>query len=83
MVSKSAKTMSDNYDSAIYIAEISYGDNSNVTPDLAKTFGAFHGIFEPMLQTPSNYASLIGDAFETDGAAAMSKDFKAYLKKIF
>lgn len=33
-----------------------------------------------MLQTPSNYASLIGDAFETDGAAAMSKDFKAYLK---
>lgn len=77
---ESAKTMSDNYDSAIYIAEISYGDNSNVTPDLAKTFGAFHGIFEPMLQTPSNYASLIGDAFETDGAAAMSKDFKAYLK---
>lgn len=77
---ESAKTMSDNAGSAIYIAEIAYGDNSQVTPDLAKTFGAFHGIFEPMLQTPSNYASLIGEAFETDGAVAMSKAFKAYLK---
>lgn len=77
---ESARTMSDKYSSAIYISEIAYGNNSDVTPDLAQTFGAFHGIFEPMLQTPSNYQSIIGDAFDTDGAIDMSDAFKAYLK---
>ncbi|RCW16410.1 carboxylesterase [Streptococcus gallolyticus] len=77
---ESARTISDKYSSDIYIGEIAYGDNSEVTPDLARTFGAFHGIFEPMLQIPSNYATIIGDAFETEGTATMSADFKAYLK---
>ncbi len=77
---ESARTMADKYKSNIYISEIAYGDNADVTPDLASGLAAFHGIFEPMLQTPSNYAAFIGDTFETDGAKAMSADFKAYLK---
>ncbi|MBM7636010.1 carboxylesterase family protein [Streptococcus saliviloxodontae] len=78
---ESAKKLSGNYKSPIYIGEISYGDDSQVTPDLARTFGAFHGIFEPMLQSPSNYASIIGNSFDNKGAQAMSKDFKLYLKQ--
>lgn len=68
------------YNSDIYISEIFYGDDSNVTPQLASTLGAFHGIFKAMLQTPSNYATFIGEEFDNDGAKDMSSDFKAYLK---
>lgn len=41
---------------------------------------AFHGIFEPMLQTPSNYAAFIGEEFNTTGAQDLSGQFKTYLK---
>ena len=68
------------YNSDIYISEIFYGDDSNVTPQLASTLGAFHGIFKAMLQTPSNYAAFIGEEFDNDGAKDMSSDFKDYLK---
>ncbi|MGT2957597.1 carboxylesterase [Streptococcus bovimastitidis] len=76
----SARVMQDTYKSKIYIGEIGYGDSEKVTPELAKTLGAFHGIFEPMLQKPSNYKDFIGKSFETDGAKEMSSTFKAYLK---
>lgn len=76
----SAKVMEKSYQSKIYIGEIGYGDSDQVTPELAKTLGAFHGIFEPMLQYPSNYKDFIGNSFETDGAKEMSSIFKAYLK---
>lgn len=76
----SARQMSKNYQSNIYIGEISYGDNAEVTPDLAKTLGAFHGIFEPLLQKPSNYSQMIGNAFDNDGAQDLSVNFKTYLK---
>ncbi|AND80422.1 carboxylesterase family protein [Streptococcus pantholopis] len=77
---ESARILGDSYDSPIYIGEISYGDDQEITPDLAETFGAFHGIFEPLLQTPSNYESIIGKAFDGQGAKDLSADFKAYLK---
>lgn len=76
----SARKLAGKYNSDIYISEIFYGDDSNVTPQLASTLGAFHGIFKAMLQTPSNYAAFIGEEFDNDGAKDMSSDFKAYLK---
>lgn len=76
----SARKLAGKYNSDIYISEIFYGDDSNVTPQLASTLGAFHGIFKAMFQTPSNYAAFIGEEFDNDGAKDMSSDFKAYLK---
>lgn len=77
---ESARIMTKNYKSPIYIGEISYGDDKDVTPNLAQTLGAFHGIFEPMLQDPSNYKTFIGQEFEQAGAKSMSQAFKTYLK---
>ena len=77
---ESARILGGKYDSPIFIGEISYGDDKAVTPDLAETFGAFHGIFEPLLQEPSNYTAMIGQSFEEKGAQALSADFKVYLK---
>lgn len=76
----SARLMGENYKSPIYISEIHYGDDAKVTPTTAAFLGAFHGVFEPLLQKPSNYAAFIGEDFETDGAKELSADFKAYLK---
>ncbi len=76
----STRKMAGHYKSSIYVGQIAYGNNSQVTSDLAKSLGAFHGIFEPLLQTPSNYKDYIGKAFEIKGAQALSADFKAYLK---
>ena len=77
---ESARIMTDNYKSPIYISQISFGDDGTSAPTVAGLLGAFHGIFEPLLQTPSNYATFIGDDFESAGAKELSKDFKAYLK---
>lgn len=77
---ESARHLSKRYQSDIYIAEISYGDNAEVTSTLASHFGAFHGIFEPLLQTPSNYKAFLGDDFYGDGEEELSHQFKAYLK---
>ncbi len=77
---ESARTLDKQYTSDIFVSEISYGDNEKVTPKLANSLGAFHGIFEPLLQTPSNYEAFIGDSFENKGAQQLSADFKGYLK---
>ncbi|WP_161980459.1 carboxylesterase family protein [Streptococcus sp. S784/96/1] len=77
---ESARKMAANYKSDIFIGEIAYGDNAKVTPTLAASLGAFHGIFEPLLQQPSNYATFIGEDFNTEGAQDLAKQFKHYLK---
>ncbi|HFR3765982.1 TPA: carboxylesterase family protein [Streptococcus suis] len=77
----SARKMQDFYKSPIYIGEISYGDNAETAPKTAQLLGAFHGVFEPLLQQPSNYAAFIGEDFETDGSKQLSQQFKAYLKE--
>lgn len=77
---ESARLMDGLYKSPIYISQISFGDDASVTPKTAALLGAFHGIFEPLLQKPSNYATFIGEDFESEGARALSADFKAYLK---
>lgn len=77
---ESARLMDGLYKSPIYISQISFGDDASVTPKTAALLGAFHGIFEPLLQKPSNYATFIGEDFESEGSRALSADFKAYLK---
>lgn len=77
---ESARLMDGKYSSSIYISQISFGDDGTSAPTVAGLLGAFHGIFEPLLQTPSNYATFIGDDFESAGAKELSKDFKAYVK---
>lgn len=79
-VNSANKLLANNYQSPIYITQISYGDNVEVTPSIGKYFGAFHGIFEPLLQGNSNYKSLINDDFNNDGSKLLSKQFKVYLK---
>ncbi|MGO0094607.1 carboxylesterase family protein [Streptococcus suis] len=76
----SARKMQDSYGSPIYIGEISYGDNAETAPKTARLLGAFHGVFEPLLQQPSNYAAFIGEDFESEGAKQLSQQFKTYLK---
>lgn len=78
---ESARIMTEHYNSPIYISQISFGDDGTSAPTVAGLLGAFHGVFEPLLQTPSNYATFIGDDFESAGAKELSKDFKAYLKQ--
>lgn len=79
-VHSARKLAQQNYKSPIYIGEISYGDDPAVAPNLGKYFGAFHGVFEPLLQLDSNYKAIIGDDFKTLGSLALSHHFKEYLK---
>ncbi|HEL2684529.1 carboxylesterase/lipase family protein [Streptococcus suis] len=76
----SARKLQGTYKSPIYIGEISYGDNTVTAPKTAQLLGAFHGVFEPLLQQPSNYATFIGEDFNSEGAKQLSQQFKAYLK---
>ncbi|HEM2548869.1 TPA: carboxylesterase family protein [Streptococcus suis] len=76
----SARKLQGTYKSPIYIGEISYGDNTETAPKTAQLLGAFHGVFEPLLQQPSNYAPFIGEDFNSEGAKQLSQQFKAYLK---
>lgn len=77
---ESARIMDEVYQSDIFISEISYGSNAEVTAKLAPSLGAFHGIFEPLLQRPSNYEAILGDDFYNDGESQLSSQFKTYLK---
>lgn len=77
----SARVMAGKYESPIFITEISYGDNADVTPKTESLLGAFHGVFEPLLQKPSNYSAFIDNEFETQGAEELSTTFKGYLKQ--
>ncbi|MGT2667603.1 carboxylesterase family protein [Streptococcus rifensis] len=77
---ESARILDGNYQSEIYVGEIAYGANAEVTPSLANGLSAYHGVFEPFLQTPSNYTSLIGEEFYNDGQAALATAFKGHLK---
>ncbi|MCK3881782.1 carboxylesterase/lipase family protein [Streptococcus suis] len=77
----SARKLQGTYKSPIYIGEISYGDNTETAPKTAQLLGAFHGVFEPLLQQPSNYATFIGEDFNSEGAKQLSQQFKAYLKE--
>ncbi|MDO4537166.1 MAG: carboxylesterase family protein [Coriobacteriales bacterium] len=76
----SAEAMADSYKAPIYICQVNYGDaNSAMSADLTP-FGAFHGIFVPMLSSVNGYAEMMNGAFDKAGYQAMAAKFNAYLK---
>ena len=76
----SAETMADSYDADIYVCQVNYGsEESAMAADLVP-FGAFHGIFVPMLSTQNNYAAMMEGVFDKDGYKDMAEKFNAYLK---
>jgi para-nitrobenzyl esterase len=74
----SAEKMSGTYKSNIYICQINYGSSLSTVHDTG-VFGAFHGIFVPMLSTKNNYSGMFKDAFTKTGYTAMSAAYTAYL----
>ncbi|MCR5526883.1 MAG: carboxylesterase family protein [Lachnospiraceae bacterium] len=73
----SAARMDKNYNSDMYIAQINYGGRDSASKiDL---FGAFHGIFVPMLTHDNNYAGIY-DFESAAGYQDMAVKFNAYLK---
>ncbi len=74
----SAEKMSGAYKSNIYICQINYGSSLSTVHDTG-VFGAFHGIFVPMLSTKNNYSGMFKDAFTKPGYTAMAATYTAYL----
>ncbi|WP_277405662.1 carboxylesterase family protein [Lacrimispora xylanisolvens] len=56
---ESAVKMSDHYQSDIYICQVNYGSDQSSVKDLGD-YGAFHGIFVPMLSAKHNYLEFPG-----------------------
>lgn len=76
----SAEAMADSYGSNIYVCQVNYGAaDSPMAADLAP-FGAFHGIFVPMLSSANNYQDTFEGAFDKAGYQDMADSFNAYLK---
>ena len=75
---ESAVKMSDHYQSDIYICQVNYGSDQSSVKDLGD-YGAFHGIFVPMLSARHNYLEFFPDAFGKAGYQAMAKQYNSYL----
>lgn len=75
---ESAETMYDHYKSDIYICQVDYGSTASAVKDLGD-YGAFHGIFVPMLSSKNNYTEIFKGAFEKPGYVAMAKEYNQYL----
>ncbi|WP_347339095.1 carboxylesterase family protein [Enterococcus larvae] len=76
----SAQKMSDNYEAPIYGMEILFGENADAVSEEMAKLGSFHGVFVPLLDTDSqNYAGLVTDSYESDGAKELSVMFQNYL----
>ncbi|WP_097004600.1 carboxylesterase family protein [Lacrimispora amygdalina] len=75
---ESAVKMSEHYSSDIYICQVNYGSEQSSIRDLGD-YGAFHGIFVPMLSTKHNYLEYFPDAFNKEGYQAMAKQYNSYL----
>lgn len=74
----SAETMYDHYKSDIYLCQVDYGSDASAVKDLGD-YGAFHGIFVPMLSSKNNYTEVFKGAFEKPGYVAMAKEYNRYL----
>ncbi|NNJ30784.1 carboxylesterase family protein [Lacrimispora defluvii] len=75
---ESAVKMYDHYQSDIYICQVNYGSDQSSVKDLGD-YGAFHGIFVPMLSAKHNYLEFFPDAFGKAGYQAMAKQYNSYL----
>ncbi|WP_346243851.1 carboxylesterase family protein [Shouchella clausii] len=77
---ESAEKMADRYEAPIYGMEIQFGEEADVVGEDMAKLGSFHGVFVPLFDTDSqNYTSLVGDAYESDGAKELSALFQDYL----
>ena len=72
----SAETMFAHYDADIYLCQVDYG--SAVSGYQIPVYGAFHGIFVPMLSSVNNYSGLYD--FSEPGYQNMAAAFNAHLK---
>lgn len=79
-VQDSAEKMAPSYSSPIYAMEILFGEDAAVVGEKMAVFGAFHGVFVPLLDTDSqNYTGLVGDAYSLAGAKKLSALFQDYI----
>lgn len=77
---ESAEKMKEQYDAPIYGMEINFGEDADVVGEAMATFGSFHGVFVPLLDTDNkNYAALVGDAYASEGAMELSGLFQNYI----
>jgi para-nitrobenzyl esterase len=74
----SAEKMISRYRNAIYLCQINYGSSSSAVQNLG-AFGAFHGIFVPLLSEKNNYTAMFGKSFAQPGYKAMAREFNGYL----
>ena len=74
----SAERMVSHYNAPIYLCSVNYGDSSSAYP--IPVYGAFHGIFVPMLSTENNYGSMMPDTFDQPAYMAMADNFNQYFK---
>ncbi len=74
----SAEQMSAHYDAPIYLCSVNYGAPDSAYP--IPVYGAFHGIFVPMLSTENNYGPTMPDTFDQPAYMAMADAFNQYLK---
>lgn len=74
----SAERMHPHYGAPIYLCSVNYGDTSSQYQ--IPVYGAFHGIFVPMLSSENNYASVMPGIFDTPAYEDMAGQFNRYLK---
>lgn len=78
---ESAQIMLDSYKSPIYTGKILYGRNNDSAGDrMANIYGAFHGIWIPLMTgIPSGFSAQFPHAFSNEGAKDLSEQFMAYI----
>lgn len=71
------KMLDQGFKALIYGMQINYGNNPEVVGKKMAMFGAFHGVFVPLLD-PNNtsYNAIVGDAYKTEGARQLSSIFQ-------
>lgn len=74
------KLTANGYKSPIYATEVQFGETADVVGNQMATFGAFHGVFVPLFDKDSqNYAALVGEAYQSQGAQDLADKFQDYL----
>lgn len=74
------KMLQHNFGSNIYGMIINFGNNEKVVGSKMALFGAFHGVFVPLLDPSSkSYDAIAGSAYKSKGAKQLAADFQDYL----
>jgi len=76
---ESANTMMSGCEQPIYVCEVNYGDDASKMKDELSGYGAFHGIFIPMLSSTNSYTSMLPGVFESESYQAMGEVFRSYI----